>query len=285
MGKKDDNWKKIFNYFGDNSKQFRQWLKDDSGIVFEIPNSIFTNMNFKPVKMIPHYHRNELPYIFKQNNIEIFRHKSGSCLLVKRDAIENSIFPYLPEPKIIAKFVKELSVKESLLFRNEILNEENYFFLFLRLQMLQIYIEEELGICVSSELENCGRFQGNVTGKIKIADKVIDIEKANYECDHVLENDDLIVLLELKQKFYKTQSLHQLILPYLKMTQEYKIKNKKIILIYFETNISNTTNNSGEKYLFRLYHQSISIEDGLVRLDKCSFENGVEYRITLCNKS
>ena len=65
------------------------------------------------------------------------------------------------------------------------------------------------------KLKHCSRIQGVVSGSIKIGNDVIDIEKALFELDHVLENSKIIIACEIKKRFSETISLHQLLLPYL----------------------------------------------------------------------
>ncbi len=268
MSKKEKGWAKIIKN-SSISEEIDIWLNNNySTIVFEVSNSIFKELNLKPVKLIPHYHKNELPKIFIDNNLEILRNKVGTCLLVKRDKIEHSLFGKLSLEYSKVLYLKEKMINNSLLLRSELLNEDNYFFLSQRMNILNNYLLNYVKIQNIGKLELCGRFQGSVSAKILIGNEIISLEKTNYEIDHVLENDKYIIIIELKKKFYKTQSIHQLIFPLLKFKDDPREK----ILIYFESSAK-----SGIKY--RLYQLKIKIENSLLRIDSCFFNNGVEYII------
>ncbi len=274
---KNTNWEKIF-YKSSASKEIQKWLKMKNGpTTFEITNEVFKEkaVNSSPVRMIPHYEYKTLPRILKENDLELFRHVSGGCVITKTGPNRKypSIFPKLP----ICKKDNSLNLKPniikepSLLLRSEINNEENGFFLFKRLKILRHYLENVLGYSVGKPLEPCGRLQSIVVGECKIGNNIVIIEETQFEIDHAVENDKYVVLIELKRGTKESQSLHQLVLPYIYLKSIGELR--EIILIHFEVNYVI----NDDKIQFKLWQLKKNITSNILDITKMYYEKGRKY--------
>ena len=135
---KNINWEKIL-LESSISKEFEKWYNNlQSSTTFQISNSIFKELNLRPVRMIPHYHQIELPEPLTRRQLELFRNEKGGCVLTKTGHTRgfSSIFPRLPQCDLVTTNTFKPVSQFSLLFRNESLNEDNYFFLAQRIGVL-----------------------------------------------------------------------------------------------------------------------------------------------------
>ena len=114
-----------------------------------------------------------------------------------------------------------------------------------------------------------------VSGTINIGKDHVQITNALLETDHILENDAIIVILELKKGFSESISLHQILLPYVYLQNQGETRN--IYLIYFEA--SNSAN--PVFYTFRLH--LLIFKDSYKPINICNyvFPVNIEYRITI----
>ena len=92
---KNTNWEKVLIQ-SSISVEFDKWYNNSqSSTTFQIPNKIFQELNLRPVRMIPHYHQNELTKALTSRELELFRNEKGGCVLTKTGYTREflSIFP------------------------------------------------------------------------------------------------------------------------------------------------------------------------------------------------
>lgn len=274
MNSKDKSWTVILSDPSIHSS-FQSWLDEDFSIpFFEIPNELFTKNKILPVKTIPHYHAEELPSPLSSNHLELFRHKKGACVLTKTGPSRSlpSLFPAFHPCDIVKSGPFHNLFPSSLLFRNEIINEDNSFHLAQRMGVVDDFVSHLLGHSIDN-LQSFGRFQGSLSSHVSLGSSTLSLDSALFENDHILENNDLIVILELKNKFFDSLSLHQLALPLLGIKNLQL--NKKILTIYFENDGSNLPHQSN----FRLYSLTFSFKNDILDLTSYKFDLALEYQI------
>ena len=230
---KNTHWEHILSQ-SSIAEEFEKWYTNhQSTTTFQIPNRVFQELDLRPVKMIPHYHQKELPQALTSRNLELFRNEKGGCVLTKTGYTRefSSIFPQFSQCSLDTTTTFRPLSQLSLLFRNETLNEDNYFFLAQRIGVLEHFLKT-IDIMLSNiQLEHCGRLRSVVSGTINIGKDHVQITNALLETDHILENDAIIVILELKKEFSESMSLHQLLLPYIYLQNQGE--KRQIYLIYF----------------------------------------------------
>ena len=274
---KNANWEK-FLLESSISKEFEKWYNNpQSSTTFQISNSIFKELNLRPVRMIPHYHQIELPQPLTRRELELFRNEKGGCVVTKTGYTRafSSIFPRLPQCDLVTTNTFTPVSQLSLLFRNESLNEDNYFFLAQRIGVLEHFLKTIDTTSSNIPLEHCGRLRSVVSGRITIGKDYVPITNALLETDHILENDDIIVILELKKGFSDSMSLHQVLLPYIYLQNQGE--KRKIYLIYFEAKSSP----SPTFYIFRLHLLTFKDNNESINICNYTFPVNIEYSITL----
>ena len=274
---KTTHWERILS--GSSiSKEFEKWYNDpQSSTTFQIPNSVFKELNLRPVRMIPHYHQIELPEPLTSRQLELFRNEKGGCVVTKTGYTRafSSIFPRLPQCDLVTTNTFTPVSQLSLLFRNESLNEDNYFFLAQRIGVLEHFLKTIDTTSSNIPLEHCGRLRSVVSGGITIGKDHVLITNALLETDHILENDDMIVILELKKSFSESMSLHQVLLPYIYLQNQKE--QRKIYLIYFEAKPSP----SPTFYTFRLHLLTFKDISQPINICNYTFPVNIEYSISL----
>ncbi len=127
-------------------------------------------------------------------------------------------------------------------------------------------------------LEHCGQLQGNVSGKIKIGNEILQVEKASFELDHSLENDHIIVPVELKGKFHPIMNIHQLLLPYLFLR---KLENRRDILLVCFMTKKDKKNDIKKQHEFRLHLLKFNTEkeDNIPISTEYQFRKSIHYII------
>lgn len=275
MSKRDDNWHKLlFDSKSRIRESFAAWLKNNKRTCFQIVSADFKHVGLNPRTMIPTYQKEQVPQPLKTLNLELFRNQAGGCVITKtgNNRSTPTLFPSFPQCQTIEKPPFKPIPYSSLLFRREVFNEVTAFFLAQRMGVLLHFLNLE------TSLDHCGRLQGTVSGATKIGNERVEIQKALFEIDHVLENDEMIVLVEMKAAFQNTMSIHQLFLPYLYLLS--LGEERTILPVYFMTNdpIPERGLCRFRLYLLEFQHDEV---DNVPIATAWRFRKSAEYRIIM----
>ena len=275
MSKKGRKWIDIL-YNSSISHAFQEWLTDPrSSTTFQITSDIFSEVGLRPVEMIPHYQREKLPKVLVKNHLELFRNQSGGCVLTKtgKSREYSSLFPLFPPCQRVN--ITNLSPINypSILFRNDFKSEVSIFFLTLRMGILEDFIFSYHLKRKNHPLESCGSMKGTLSDQIIIGKDTVSLDDVQVEIDHILENEEIIVVLELKKYFYQSMSLHQLFLPFLYLNKQHD--DRVILPVYFmgEKNVTSRL------LRVQLYSMEFTKVNGLYTTNAYRFVAAKEYLV------
>ncbi len=263
---------------GPLSADIADWL-DSGRPCFQIRSTDFKAVGAKPVRLIPTYSAEELPWALRSLGLEQIRNQSGGCVLVNRAALNlPTLFPMFPHINVIhLDKPPQFPVSLKLLQNDDIHNEETGIVLANEMGLYSLFFER-----IFSSREHFtlgGRIKTSVSGNYIIGGEEIPVDRAQLEIDNFLESSSYLVPIEAKidreDMDRRSFSIHQFALPTLLLSQ---LSDKRIYSLFQIYSVSRA-----DILNFRFYLYDIDYTMGSVVPHSYRFVDGVQYKVPFEN--
>ncbi|WFQ92622.1 type II restriction enzyme [Mycoplasma feriruminatoris] len=201
-----------------------------------------------------------LPQIFKDNNISILPINNGEYILSNFDLYEQ-----LPETKFLKTNIIKVNNKYTTISITDISSESKVLNTIQTFKILDDFLEDNDFVSTFSGKMRTDPFDFWINTKNSTPNKIkVNVKKVQCEIDAGLENDHFIVIIEAKNSEPKDFNIRQLYYPY----RYWLSKTNKPIRLVFCTYKNNEITLYEYKFLTPDYYSSIE----LVKFKKYSLE-------------